>query len=166
MGFFCCLIILHWWRHQCRWLLPVPQIKIQSSTMGTSSLRPLPPRSSTDCPGADWCLNPGLGRDPPGAHPSFHQKPAQMLHMQFVEAKHQPDTLGQEGFRTFVGYVHDFIFMLISIQNHWECHPQWVKDLGSDWMFLHCFDIKESDYKIKKWLKFFIDLLLIKKFSV
>lgn len=27
---------------------------------------PLPPQPKTDCAGADWCLNPGLGGDPPG----------------------------------------------------------------------------------------------------
>lgn len=96
---------------------PVPQIKNQSSTTGTPSLRPVPPCSGTDCPGADWCLHPGLGIDPPGVRPSFHQKDAQMLHMQWAEAKHQRATFWHDGWRKFseVGSAHDLIFPLLFI---------------------------------------------------
>lgn len=82
-------------------------------------------------------------------HPPFHHQHAQMLHTQFKEAKHQPDTFWHDGFRKLVGSVHDLIFLLIPIQNHWECRPQWVKDLGSNWMFLHCFERNQTT-KFKK----------------
>lgn len=96
---------------------PVPEIKNQSSTTGTPSLRPVPPCSGTDCPGADWCLHPCLGIDPPGVRPSFHHKHAQMLHMQRVEAKHQRATFWHDGWRKFseVGSTHDLIFPLFFI---------------------------------------------------
>lgn len=101
---------------------PVPQIKNQSSTTGTSSLCPLPPRSGTDCPGADWWLYLCLGIDLPGVYPSFHQKHAQMLHMQWVEAKHQWATFWHDGWRK--SWISPWSnFSVVCHSYHCECCP-------------------------------------------
>ena len=49
-------------RHWCYWL---------------ALLFPWP--KSTDCPGAQWCPDPGLGGDPPEHHHPTHQEHVQML---------------------------------------------------------------------------------------
>ena len=63
----------------------IPLNYIQLSTYGTLCIMyPTPPSTSTDCPGAQWCPDAGLGGGHSGHHPATHQEHA----LTFSEAIH------------------------------------------------------------------------------